>query len=202
MKKLIMTFGMFLATIALSGLTAQAETVAVKKVITVPGATKAQVVEKVKDWAGKFGRYYNVDAKTGIVTANGEITYPSPSIDRIKYTILFEMKNTIQGNKDTVTFEKVMLKSPEVFLSDSNQTIAGSTEKIKAKRDVAAATKVLNHIADNLEAYLLAKSDAACPLEKCPHCKLLAPSSEEMKEHMKTHEHMEGHPEHETAPAK
>lgn len=202
MKKILIVSGMFMATIALSGMAAQAETVAIRKVIAVPGATSSQVMEKVKSWAGKYGRSYNLDAKTGIVLASGEITYPSPSIDRIKYTILFEMKNTIKGNKDTVTFEKVMLKAPEIFLSDSGQTIAGYTEQIKAKKDVAAATKVLNHIADNLEAYLLAKSDTACPLEKCPHCQLLAPSPEEMQEHMKIHEHMKGYPGHEDAPGK
>ncbi|MHC1697928.1 MAG: hypothetical protein AB9919_07725 [Geobacteraceae bacterium] len=203
MKKLIMTLGMFLATVAFSGMAAQAKTLAVNKVIAVPGATSAQVLEKVKTWAGMYGRYYNIDAKTGVVVASGEISYPSPSIDRIQYTILFEMKNKIQGNKDTVTFEKVMLKSPVSYISsDGNEEIASQTVPVKAKKDVAAATKVLNHIADNLEAYLLAKSDAACPLEKCPDCQLLTPSSEEMKEHMKTHEHMKGHPEHETAPMK
>lgn len=202
MKKMIMTLGMFLATIALFGVTAQAETVAVKKVIAVPDATSSQVMEKVKTWAEKYGRSYNVDAKTGIVAASGEITYPSPSVDRIQYTILFEMKNKIQGNKDTVTFEKVMLKSPTTYLPETMESIAGQASPVKSKKDIAAANKVLANIADNLEAFLLGKSAEACPLEKCPECAVLSPTSEKMQEHMKTHEHMKGHPEHETAPVK
>jgi len=202
MKKLIMTLGMFLATIALSGVAAQAETVTVKKVIAVSGATSSQVMEKVKTWAEKYGRSYNVDAQTGIVVASGEITYPSPSVDRIQYTILFEMKNKIQGNKNTVTFEKVMLKSPTHYYQEQNETVAGQTSKIREKKDIAAANKVLANIADNLEAFMLGKSAEACPLEKCPECAVMCPTSDEMKEHMKTHEHMKGHPEHETAPVK
>lgn len=194
MKKLIMTLGMFLATMALTGIAAQAETLAIKKVITIPGATSNQVMEKVKTWAGKYGRSYNVDSKTGIVVASGEITYPSPSIDRIQHTILFEMKNKIQGNKDTVTFENVMLKSPDTYVSSgaNEEMIAGQTNPVKVKKDVAVANKALADIADNLEAYLLSRSDADCPLMKCPDCSLLSPSSEKMKEHMKTHEHMKG----------
>lgn len=202
MKKLLMTLGMLLATTALSGMIAQAETVTVTKVISVPGANKEQVLEKVQTWAGKYSRSYSGDAKSGIVMTSGEITYPSPSVDRIQYTIFFEMKNKIQGNKNTVTFEKVMLKSPSQFLSDSNETIAGQASPIKSKKDIAAANKALAHVADNLEAYLLAKSDAACPLMKCPDCGLLGTSPEEMKEHMKGHEQMKGHPGHEPAPMK
>jgi hypothetical protein len=201
MKKLIMTLGMFLTTIALYGLTAQAETIAITKVISVPGANKEQVLEKVQTWSGKYGRSYNVDAKTGIVVASGEIIYPSPSIDRIQYTILFEMKNRIQGNKDTVTFEKVMVKSPTNYL-EYGEAIAGQASPVKSKKDVAAATKILTHVANNLEAYLFGKSTEACSLVKCPECAVLCPSSEEMKEHMKVHEHMKGHPGQETAPEK
>lgn len=187
--KTIMALGTLIASVALFGMTAQAGTFPVTRVIEVPGATSGHVMEKVKTWAGKYGRSYNVDAKTGIVVASGEITYPSPSVDRIQYTILFEMKNKIQGNKDTVTFEKVMLKSPTQYYQEQNETVAGQTSKIRDKKDVVAANKALANIADNLEAFLLGKSTESCPLMKCPECAVLCPTSEEMKDHMKTHEH-------------
>jgi hypothetical protein len=204
MKKLIIILGVFIAAAGFYGVSAQAESVSVNKVIEVPGANSEQLLDLVSSWAGRYAQSYVVDPKTGLVLASGEITYPSPPIDRIQYTIPFEMKNSIQGNKNTVTFEKVMLKSPTTYLpSDTGAgptSIKGKLEPIESKSDIATANKVLTHIADNLESYLLKKSDAGCPLFKCPNCKLLCPSSEDMKEHMKTHEGTKVLPEHETAP--
>lgn len=196
MKKLFLTLGMLITTIALYGVTAQAGTVAVTKVIEVPGATEKQVMDKVSAWTGSYGQASQVDAKTGTITTKGEITYPSPPVDRIQYTIAYDMKNTVRGNKNTVTFENVMLKSPANYLSESDETIAGQASPLKTERDRAAATSRLTYVTDNLEAYLLGKSDASCPLTKCPECAVLCPTSEEMKEHMKSH------PEHGTTPMK
>ena len=187
MKKLFLFAGMFIATIGLYGVTAQAETFAVTKVIEVPGATDKQVMDKVSAWAGSYAQTSQVDARTGIVTVKGEITYPSPPVDRIQYTVAFEMKNTIQGNRDTVTFENVMLKSPTNYLAESGEKIPGQTSPVKAERDKVAAANRLTYVTDNLETYLLGKSDADRTLVKCPDCGVLSPSSEEMKEHMKTH---------------
>jgi hypothetical protein len=195
MKKLFLILGMFITTIALYGVTAQAGTFGVTKVIEVPGATDKQVMDKVSAWAGSYAQASQVDARTGIVTVKGEITYPSPPVDRVLYTIAFEMKNTVQGDKDIVTFDKVMLKSPKEYL-EYGPPIAGQTSKLESDKDIAAATSRLTYVTDNLETYLLGKSDAACPLVKCPECSVLCPTSEEMMEHMKTH------PEHGTAPTK
>jgi hypothetical protein len=196
MKRLILILGMFITTIALYGVTAQAETFAAAKVIEVPGATEKQVMEKVNTWAGSYAQASRVDAKTGIITIKGESTYPSPPLDRIQYTIAFELKNTIQGNKDTVTFENVMLKSPTTYLPDSSEEIPGQATPVIADRDRSAVTSRLTYVTENLEAYLLGKSTESCPLVKCPDCSVVSPSSEEMKEHMKVH------PEHGTAPVK
>jgi len=199
MKKLFLTIGMLITSIALYGMAAQAGTFPVTKVIEVPGATKEQVMDKVSAWAGSYGKASKVDAKTGSITATGEIAYPSPPLDRIQHTIAFEMKNTVQGNKDIVTFDKVMLKSPIEYL-EYGRTSGGQTSPLKTEKDIAAATSRLAYIADNLEAYLLGKGTESCPLVKCPDCAVLCPTSEEMKEHMKTHEHMKGRPGQETAP--
>lgn len=187
MKKLMLSFGMLITAIAF-GVTAQAGTFPVTRVIEVPDATKDQIVDKVSAWAGSYAQTSQVDAKTGVVTAKGMIIYPSPPVDRIQYAIAFEMKNTVKGNKNTVTFDKVMLKSPNTYLPDTGDEVAGSTSPIKSKKDMEAATKRLTYVADNLEAYLLGKSAESCPLAKCPECAVLCPTSDEMKEHMKTHE--------------
>jgi hypothetical protein len=196
MKKLMLIVGVFIATVVLFGVAAQAETFAVTKVIEVPGATETQVMDKVNAWAGSYAQASQFDAKTGIITIKGESTYPSPPLDRIQYTVAFDMKNTIQGNKNTVTFENVMLKSPTTYLPDSSEEIPGKISPVTADNDRLAAASRLTYVTDNLEAYLLGKSTESCPLVKCPDCSVVSPTLEEMKEHMKVH------PEHGTAPVK
>jgi hypothetical protein len=189
MKKLFLTLCMLIATGAFLAAPAHAESVAVKKVVEVPGATKEQIIQKVRTWAGRYAR--DCDVKTGTITANGEIAYPSPPIDRIQYTFLFKMTNNIQNNKDTVTFEEVTLKAPVSYLpSDTGAgptTIGGEIEPVKSKKDIEAANKVLNYIAVNLEDYLHNKTETTCPLERCKDCGVLSTSPDTMKEHVKGH---------------
>ncbi len=188
MMKSISALGVFLVTIALTGITAHAAFSAVDKVISVPGADQAQLSEKVKTWAGMYGRSNNVDDKTGVVVVDGEVSYPSPPVDRIQYTILFEMKNKIEGNKVAVTFDKVMLKSPVNYVSsDANERMESKTSAVENGKDTAAADKVLSRITGNLEAFLLGKSDTASTLFKCADCAVLSTSEGELGEHMKIH---------------
>lgn len=195
--------GVLLSAIALSGMPALAETVLSKKVIEVPSAKSNQILEKVVAWSGKYARTYNTESN--LVTAKGEISYPTPPTDRIQYTILFDMKNVIQGDKDTVTFDNVMLKAPERYTSsDGNERIKSETYPLASravtKNDVAAVNSRLIYIANNLETFLLSQGDSACPMTKCPECGVLQTSKEEMKEHMKEHGHKKGCPLHEAAP--
>lgn len=203
MKRLLMTAGMFIAAFALSVMTAQAETATFRKVIEVRGADKEQVMEKVSAWADMYGRSCNKDTKDGIVTVNGEITYPSPPVDRIQYSILFEMKNRIVGNRNEVTFDKVMLKSPTQYVSNG-PPIAGQTYPLTSgavtRKDMAAVNNRLTYVSDNLGAYLLSRTDTSNPLMKCPDCAALCTSPGEMKEHMKSHELMNVQPGHENMP--
>jgi hypothetical protein len=171
------------------------KTVASSKVIVLPGATKEQLFNKVRDWSKRYTISSREEPSSGLIVSKGEITYPSPTINRIQYTFLFTMKNVIQGNRDTVTFEKVLLKSPTSYIQETNEKIASTTDPITSDSDRVAAQKVLTRITDNLEAYLLAKSDEGCSLSKCPECSTLSSSPTEMKEHMKVHDHMKG-PEH------
>lgn len=199
MKKLFMTLCMLVAAVAFFGASVNAETVAVKKVIQVPGATKEQLFQKVRTWSERYGQSYSTDAKSGVIMVNGEIAYPSPPIDRIQYAFPFKMKNNIQNNIVTVTFDDVMLKAPKSYLPESvgaaTPFIGGEVGPVKSKKDVTVVTNSLNLIATNLESFLLNKTGTAT-LMRCPDCGVLCTSPEQMKEHMKVHEHMKGHPEH------
>ncbi len=199
MKKLLLILCMFAVTGAFLAASAHAATVAVTKVIEVPGANKEQIIQKVRDWSVRYAEFYSADVNSGIVVANGEIAYPSPPIDRNEYTFLFKMKNTIQNKKDTVTFEDVMLKAPVTYLpADTGAgptTMGGEAEPVKSKKDIAAANKILNYTAVNLEDYLHNKTVTTCPLERCRDCGLLLTSPAELKEHyLKFHERHESMP--------
>jgi len=166
-----------------------AKTVVTSKVIAIPGATKEQLFNKVSEWTKRYTSSSREEPSSGLIVSKGEITYPAPPINRIQYTILFTMKNTIQGNKDNVTFEKVLLKSPTSYIQETNEKIASETTPITSDKDRLAAQKVLTRLTDNLEAFLLSKSAEGCSLVKCPKCATLSCSPEEMQEHMKSHDH-------------
>ncbi len=192
MKKLFPTLGMLVATVVFLGQSAYAETVMATKVIEVPGATTGQLIQKVCAWTGKYGRFYSVDEKSAVVVANAEIFYPSPRpIGRFKYTFLFKIRNTIQNNRDTVTFEDVMLKAPEYYMAESvgpaTPYYGGEVNPVKSKKDIAAANKIFDYIAVNLEDYLHSKATTSCPMGRCPECGILQTSPKETNEHMKTH---------------
>ena len=194
MRKLFLALGMFIGTLIFMGRPVQAaETVTVKKVIDVPGATQEQVFEKARKWSETYGSVSSADPKAGVVVATGEITYPSPPVDRVQYTILYKVKNSVENNKSTVTFEDVRLQAPKSYIAESvgatRDYTGGETTEVKSGKDIAAANKALNHVADNLGDYLLGNTQTTSPLLKCPVCPTLTTSPEEMKEHMKTHEH-------------
>lgn len=193
MKKVFLAFVMPIVTATFFAIGAQAaQTVAVKKVIEVPGASSGQVFDKARNWGETYGNVSSADPKSGVLVTSGEIAYPSPSVDRIQYTILFKAKSSVQNNKDTVTFEDVMLKAPKSYITESvgasTEYTGGEVTEVKSGKDVAAANKALDYVATNLGDYLLGKTETACPLVKCPVCPELTTSPAEMKEHMKTHE--------------
>jgi len=200
MKKLFLTLTMLMATVAFLGRSAYAETVILTKVIEVPGATTEQLIQKVCSWVGKYGRFYSIDEKSAVIVANVEIFYPSPRpIDRFKYTFLIKIKNTIQNDKDTVTFEEVMLKAPRYYMAESvgaaTPYYGGEVTPVKSKRDIAAANKIFQYVAVNLEDYMHSKASTACPMGRCPECGILQTSPKEINEHVKTHGGHESVPE-------
>ncbi len=198
MKKLFITLCMFVATGAFLAASANAEAVAVNKAIEVPGATKEQLIQKVREWSERYTEFYSVDANS--VVANGEIAYPSPPIDRVQYVFLFKIKNYVQNNKVTVTFEDVMLRTPRQYSAESGDTmsyIGGKAEPVKSKKDIAAANKILNYTAVNLEDFLHKKTVTSSPLERCEVCGLLLTSPAELKKHYEKF-----HKEHESMPKK
>jgi hypothetical protein len=158
MRKLFLFFLLLLTGCAGMQAAPQEQTMSISKIIVVPGASEEQIYNNTKGWVNMFVQLKNADSNTGIILAKGEVAYPSPPIDRIEYTFVFTMKNEIRDNKDTVTFEKIMLRSPKQYLpldTGAGEKYIPSTESTPtAKRDVEAAQNAIGYIADNLQSYL------------------------------------------------
>lgn len=150
--------------------------VIVSKVVVVPGANKEQIFDKVCDWSRRYTRSSCVDKSTGTIVSAGEISYPSSTIDRIQYTFLFTVKNSVQGNRNTVSFEKILMQSPTVYDSENNAEIPGKTCQITSERDRTAAKKALTYLTDKLESYLLTGSDEGHVIIRCPSCEIVSSS--------------------------
>jgi hypothetical protein len=192
MKRLLLIFGMLVAVGGFLGIKARAaETDMLQRVIEVPGATKEKIFDKVRTWSERYAQSISSDPKSGVIVAKGEISYPSPTVDRVQYTILFNMKNTIQNNKVAVAFEDVMLKAPKSYLVESvgvsQPFTGGEVVPVKSKKDKMAADNILNYVTDNLGDTLLNKTETASTLERCKECGSLTTTPAEMEEQMKGH---------------
>lgn len=194
MKKLIPMLGVFFAISALmAGTVLAAQAVRVEKVVEVPGASQQDVYQRALSWSEKYGTVVSSDPNSGIIVTKSQITYPSPTVDRIQYTLMYNMRNRIAGNTSTVTFEDVMLKAPRYYTAESAgpgtpfTSTGGEITPVKSKKDVEAANKALNYVATNYADSVTGKTGTASPLLKCPECSTLAPSPEELKEHEKIH---------------
>lgn len=158
MKKLFLFFLMLLAGCAGMQKAPQEQAMSISKVIVVPGASKEQMFKNTKGWVSMFVQLKNADSDAGIILAKGEVSYPSPPVDRIEYTFVFTMKNEIRDNRDTVTFDQIMLRSPKEYLpvdTGAGEKSIPATESVPvSKKDVEAAQNAIGYIADNLESYL------------------------------------------------
>jgi hypothetical protein len=71
------------------------------------------------------------------------------------------MKHIIQNNKDTVTFERIMLKSPKEYIIEGSfpdDYVGGGKETpVTSKRDRETAQFLFNSITDNLKDSLQTK---------------------------------------------
>jgi hypothetical protein len=158
MNKLFLFFLMLLAGCAGLQKAPQEQAMSISKIIEVPGASKEQMFKNTKGWVSMFVQLKNADSAAGIILAKGEVAYPSPPIDRIEYTFVFTMKNEIRDNKDMVTFDQIMLRSPIGYLpvdTGAGEKYIPATESVPvSKKDVEAAKYAIGYIADNLESYL------------------------------------------------
>ncbi len=169
MKKVLKVFSMLAATVAFLGASAYTATAEIGKVIEVPGATKAQLFQKVRTWAGRCGNDLTGDENAGVIVTNEEFAYPSPSIDRIQYTFLYKQKNTIQDNRVTVAFDDIMLKAPRIYIPDADSGLpyyGGETGPVTSKSDMAAENKILSSETTNLSDYLHGTAPLTCSIER------------------------------------
>jgi hypothetical protein len=140
------------------------------RVIVVPDAKQEQVFEKVCKWVKNSAHSSCHDHASGDIFAKGEISYPSPSIDRIQYKFLYTMKIALKGNSSTVTFKEILLKSAQYYLSESNEEIGGEINQVILEKDKSAANKVLARLVDELQAYLTAGNEKNRIGNDCPNC--------------------------------
>lgn len=161
MKRLFIFFLLLMAGCAGMQKAPQEQAMSISKVIEVPGSSKEQIFKNTQGWANMFVQLKSADSNAGIILANGEVGYPSPPVDRIEYTFVFTMKNEIRDNRDMVTFDKIMLRSPKEYLpvdTGGGEKYIPATESVPvSKKDVEAAQYAVGYIADNLERYLQTK---------------------------------------------
>jgi hypothetical protein len=156
MKRLFVLLFMLVAGCA--GVQRAPEPTTLQKVIETPSLTQEQTFNKTQKWVARYLDLQSATPSTGVIVARGEVGYPSPSIDKIQYTFVFRMKNTIVDNKDVVTFDNVMLRTPKSYIIEdeylAKSYTGGEEVAITSPKDAAAANKALSYISDNLADYL------------------------------------------------
>ncbi len=123
MKRLFFIFVLLLAGCAAYRPMPPAEMTIVTK-LEAPDLSKEEIFRKSKIWMerhlysrGKIIR--NADRGAGVIIANGYIDYPATgkleTIDRIQYTITFDMEEKISGSVVTLTFYDLLLDIPKYY---------------------------------------------------------------------------------------
>jgi hypothetical protein len=161
MKKLYLLLLVFVAG-SVGIQTAQADSLMkVTKAIEVNGESKDQIFKNAHDWVVRHGHLNSDNPNAGVILGTVEIGYPSAPVDRVQYTYVFQMKHEIQNNKDTVTFERIMLKSPKEYILEGlfpDDYVGGGKETpVTSKRDRETAQFLFNSITDNLKDSLQTK---------------------------------------------
>jgi hypothetical protein len=157
MKRFFLFVFLFLSGCAGVQTAPQEHAMTISKIIEVPGSTKEQIFKKANNWVEKNWRLYSSNVDSGVIIGSGEVGYLSAPVDRLDYTFVFQMRHEIQDNNDTVTFEKIMLKSPKDYSADystENAYTGGEESPITSKKDSEAAQDVFHHISDNLTDFL------------------------------------------------
>jgi len=170
MKKLFLLFLLIVASCAGVGKLPQKPVLAIMNVINVPGMAKERIFNKSVEWAATYLQTENVDAKSGVILAKGEVCYPSRNKDRGQHTIVFTMKNIIRDNRNEVTFTDLMLKVPAQYISEAYTVQEYKDYKyipVVSERDIEATRVVLQYIVNNLADYL---KGSAGPLTGFPSC--------------------------------
>ncbi len=160
MKKLFLIFLIFLAGCAGMKTTQQDPPMTITKVIEVDGASKDQIFKNAHNWVVRYWRLNSANPGSGIILGTGEVGYPSAPADRVEYTYVFQMRQEIRDNKDTITFEKIMLKSPKNYIQESafpDAYYGGEESPVTSKRDLETAQYLINYISDNLKDSLQTK---------------------------------------------
>jgi hypothetical protein len=131
----------------------------------VPGLAKEEIFRKSKIWIERhmYSRekiIRNVDRKAGVIVASGYIDYPASgqleAINRIQYTISFNMKEEITDSGATLTFSDLLLDIPKYYHVYSRywplqEYTGGFSVPIEYREDFDAAKRGLLQVAGRLE---------------------------------------------------
>ena len=170
MKKLFLVILLFVASCAGVGKLPQEPMLSIKSVIDVPGMAKERIFNKTGEWVAKYMQPVNIDVKSGIILATGEVCYPSRDKKRAHHTIVFTMRNFIRDNRTEVTFADIMLKVPGQYISEAYTVQEYKDDRnipVVSESDIKATRNTLQYVVDNLADYL---KGTAGPLTGYPAC--------------------------------
>jgi hypothetical protein len=158
MNKLIILGVLLLAGWATLGRAAEDRFTSYSRTIEVPGMSKSQIFAKTNEWVVRYANFDSADKENGVILGHGEVAYPSPPVDRIEYTFTFKMRDNIQDNRETVTFDPIMIRSAKSYYNKapySGKEYSGGEESvITGKKDALVAKGLADYLTDNLEGYL------------------------------------------------
>ncbi|HTG80437.1 MAG TPA: DUF4468 domain-containing protein [Geobacteraceae bacterium] len=165
MKKAVLMFVLLLAGCATHRHMRQ-EDVVITTEIDVPKLSTVQSFDTSRTWLTRhlYSRKKIIeyaDEATGVIVANGSITYPAmgklDAIDKIQYTISFTMQEVIKEGEISLTFYDLLLTVPKSYLHSRLQPeayLGGYTVPVEERSDFEAARKGVLELTAKLAEYL------------------------------------------------
>jgi hypothetical protein len=164
MKKILFMLILLLAGCAAYRSIPPGETTIVTN-MEVPGMSKEEIFSKSKTWMeshlySKGEIIRGADGRTGVIVANGNIDYPAvgklEEMERIQYTITFDIKEEINNSLVTLTFYNLLLDIPKSYNIHWNtlflpEYTGGYSVPIQRQQDFDAAKRGALGIAGKLE---------------------------------------------------
>ncbi len=132
--------------------------------LDTPGLSKEEIFRKSKIWMERhlYSRgeiIRKADRATGVIIANGYIDYTATdkfeAMDKIQYTITFDMEEEISGSMVTLKFYDLVMDIPKYYHVDGRwwplqEYSGGFSVPIEEQADFDAAKRGLLKVAERL----------------------------------------------------